>query len=80
MRVARLRLFGPIAELAGTRHDHVPGASVDEAVAAASERYGDAFARLAAHCRVWVNGEGAGPATPLDDDDEVALLPPVSGG
>jgi len=80
VRVARLRLFGPIAELAGTRGDQVPGATVAQVVAAACERYGDAFARLASHCGVWVNGEGAGPATPLDEDDEVALLPPVSGG
>ncbi len=80
MSVARLRLFGPIAELAGTRHDHVPGTSVAEAVASASARYGDAFARMASHCGVWVNGEAAEPTTPVGDDDEVALLPPVSGG
>jgi molybdopterin converting factor small subunit len=32
--------------------------------------------------RVWVNGDepAEGPATPLHDDDEVAVLPPVSGG
>jgi molybdopterin converting factor small subunit len=32
--------------------------------------------------RVWVNGEepSAGGATPLQDGDEVAVLPPVSGG
>jgi molybdopterin converting factor small subunit len=31
---------------------------------------------------VWVNGEepGDGSATRLADDDEVAVLPPVSGG
>jgi len=32
--------------------------------------------------RVWVNGDEPvdGVATPLHDDDEVAVLPPVSGG
>jgi len=31
---------------------------------------------------VWVNGDEpeAGEATPLRDDDELAVLPPVSGG
>jgi molybdopterin converting factor small subunit len=34
------------------------------------------------HARVWVNGDepADGDATPLRDDDEVAVLPPVSGG
>jgi molybdopterin converting factor small subunit len=30
--------------------------------------------------RVWVNGEPAERATPVGDGDEVAVLPPVSGG
>jgi molybdopterin converting factor small subunit len=29
---------------------------------------------------VWVNGEAAEQNTEVADDDEVALLPPVSGG
>jgi len=29
---------------------------------------------------VWVNGEPAEPDVPVGETDEVALLPPVSGG
>jgi molybdopterin converting factor small subunit len=34
------------------------------------------------NARVWVNGDepADGPATLLEDGDEVAVLPPVSGG
>jgi molybdopterin converting factor small subunit len=34
------------------------------------------------NARVWINGDepADGDATPLHDDDEVAVLPPVSGG
>jgi molybdopterin converting factor small subunit len=34
------------------------------------------------NARVWVNGDEPpdGDATVLHDDDEVAVLPPVSGG
>ena len=78
--MAGLRLFGPAADAAGTRADTVPGATVGDVVAAATERYGPEFARVAAICRVWVNGDQASPDTPVGDGDEVALLPPVSGG
>lgn len=78
--MARLRLFASIREAAGTAKAEVDGATVGDVVAAASERFGQRFAELVPTCRVWVNGEPA-----LDDDavgpaDEVALLPPVSGG
>ena len=78
--MAGLRLFGPAADAAGTRADTVPGATVGDVVAAATERYGPEFARVAAICRVWVNGEQASVDTPVAEGDEVALLPPVSGG
>ena len=38
------------------------------------------FAAVLATCRVWVNGEEVDPATVLSERDEVAVLPPVSGG
>ena len=48
----------------------------------AAERYGDAFTRILPRCRLWVNGEepASGLDTPLRPGDEVAVLPPVSGG
>jgi molybdopterin synthase sulfur carrier subunit len=44
--------------------------------------HGPAFAAVLATSRVWVNGEDPadGDATMLVSGDEVAVLPPVSGG
>jgi sulfur-carrier protein len=78
--VARLRLFGKIAELAGVARDEIPGRSVEEVFDAAGARYGVAFIEGSRTCRVWVNGRDPEPGMSLNDDDEVALLPPVSGG
>lgn len=75
-------LFARARELAGTRRLELTGASVTEVVAAASARFGEEFAELCATCTVVVDGE-----TVLRADfdttapgDELAILPPVSGG
>jgi molybdopterin converting factor small subunit len=78
--VPRLRLFGPVADAAGTNVDLVEGASLEEVLDAARARYGSRFAEQVRLCRIWVNGEAPTPALALRDGDEVALLPPVSGG
>lgn len=75
-----LRLFASAAEAAGTRHDDVPGATVGDVLQAAESRYGPSYAAVAARCQVWLNGEPAGPDQPVTAGDEVAVLPPVSGG
>lgn len=75
-----LRLFATIRIAAGTGRDSVPGATVDEVIENASDRYGENFAALVPICRIWVNGEAAEGSDAVGDGDEVALLPPVSGG
>jgi molybdopterin converting factor small subunit len=43
-------------------------------------RYGKEFDDVLRTCRVWVNGETADLGAPVGPSDEVAVLPPVSGG
>ncbi|HEU5300755.1 MAG TPA: MoaD/ThiS family protein [Acidimicrobiia bacterium] len=78
----RLRLFASAREAAGCASDTVEAASLGEALDLARARYGDGFAAVLARARVWINGDEPthGDATALVDDDEVAVLPPVSGG
>ena len=78
--MAQLRLFASAREAAGTAHDTVPGATVDDVLSAAVARFGGDFARVLKTCRVWMNGEQVSGSTPVTDRDEVAVLPPVSGG
>lgn len=78
--MARLRLFASAREAAGTGHDTIPGTTVQAVLQAACARYGDEFAGLLETCQVWRNGESAEPHAAVGDDDEVAVLPPVSGG
>jgi MoaD family protein len=78
----RVRLFAQAKDAAGRGADEFDAASLDELLAAARARYGAGFTAVLATARVWVNGDEpvAGDATVLADGDEVAVLPPVSGG
>ncbi len=78
--MARLLLLGPARDAAGLRHDEVDGPTLDVALARAVERYGEEFARVLAISHVWVNGEAARADAPVTETDEIAVLPPVSGG
>ena len=78
--VAVLRMFASAREAAGTGQAVIDGATVGEVLDSAVARYGSGFDRVLATCRVWVNGEAAGRDAPVRSDDEVAVLPPVSGG
>lgn len=78
--MATLRLFASAREAAGCRSDTFSEKSVGALLDAAVGRYGIGFAEVLATCRVWCNGEEADRETALCDGDEVAVLPPVSGG
>lgn len=78
--VPTLRLFASAREAAGTGTDVVEGATVREVLTAAELRYGARFAEVLGTCRVWVNGEDISIDAPVGQHDEVAVLPPVSGG
>jgi molybdopterin converting factor small subunit len=78
--LARLLLFAQARECAGTNETAVGGATVGEVLDAAVERYGERFGAVVAFSAVWLNGDPAARAEPVGDDDEVAVLPPVSGG
>ncbi len=76
MRV-QIRLFASLKERAGTGWltlDLREGASVGDALSELGWITGDLCAVLA------VNREYASESTPLHADDELALIPPVSGG
>lgn len=78
--MAVLRLFAGAREAAGTARDQMPGRTVAEVIDAARARYGAPFTDVLEHCQIWRNGEPSHGTDPVGDDDEVAVLPPVSGG
>jgi len=53
---------------------------VGDVLARTVDAFGPAFGAVLANCRVWVNGDPAEPDMAVGADDEVAILPPVSGG
>jgi MoaD family protein len=80
MTVVRVKLFAALRELAGATNVEAEGDTAGEVVGALSERYGARFAAIARSGSIVVDGERVGPARRLAEGEEVALLPPVSGG
>ncbi len=80
MAVVKVRLFAALRELAGASEVDAEGETAGEVVSALASRYGDRFARVAGAGSIVVDGERAEATTPVAQGQELALLPPVSGG
>lgn len=75
-----MRLFAAAREAAGVSKEAVRGSTVAEVLDAAVALWGEGFAAVLATSKVWVNGEEVPLDHRVSDEDEVAVLPPVSGG
>lgn len=78
--MAVLLLFGPARTAAGTGRVTIDAPTVSVLCAAARERFGPGFSQVLGTAAVWVNGEPLVGDPPVGQHDEVAVLPPVSGG
>ena len=76
----RVRLFAGLREAAHASEVMIEGETVGEVLETASSRFGAQFAAGLATAKVWRNGEEVDALAPVNADDEIALLPPVSGG
>jgi molybdopterin converting factor subunit 1 len=78
----RVLLFGAAADMAGTRETELPvdeGVTLEEIWPLLVERHPD-LAPMRDTLAFAVNGEYARGDASVSDGDEVAVLPPVSGG
>ena len=78
--MATLRLFAQAREAAGTRSVEFDAVSVGDVLAMARAEFGEGFGSVLDGSKVWLNGEPAELAEAVGPKDEVAVLPPVSGG
>ena len=78
--MATLRLFSYLREAAGTASVTIHGTTVGEVLDQAATKYGQRFTKGLESAQVWVNGTPATNGTNVSQDDEIALIPPVSGG
>jgi molybdopterin converting factor subunit 1 len=78
----RVRLFARLGELAGTRElvmETGEGLTAADVYRLLCERHPE-MAGMDCSLMYAVNAEYVGPDHPLRDGDELALIPPVSGG
>ena len=86
--MALVRLRGPLKRLAGDVSEHaIDAASVQELLRGFEQTHPaaagwilDERGAIRRHINVFVNGELGGLETPVGADDEVDVLPAISGG
>jgi MoaD family protein len=78
--VVRVLLFAALRDAAGESRLEVEATNVGALLDQLAARFGPEFARVLAIGTVVVDGETVGRDRPLSPGEEVALLPPVSGG
>ncbi len=75
-----VKFFAGAREVAGVSSMDVEAKSVQAALDAAIALHGDDLARVISISKMWLNGEPAEPNALVSPEDEIAVLPPVSGG
>lgn len=78
--MATLRLFANLRESAGVDRIDIEAPTVGELLRKANDQFGERFTESAALAGVWLNGDPVDMTATLAASDEVALIPPVSGG
>jgi MoaD family protein len=82
--MAKVKFFAALRDVTGTPSDEIEAPTVGDLIVVAIDRYGEKLAKSLGFSKVAVNGtliaELQGESTPLTSEDEVAFLPPVSGG
>jgi molybdopterin synthase sulfur carrier subunit len=78
--VVILRLFASARQAAGRSRDTFDASTVSDVLAQATARYGEPFGSMLENCTIWLNGDAVHGDAVVTSNDEVAVLPPVSGG
>lgn len=75
-----VRFFGPARTAFGAAEHQVEASSLQGVLEALAADGSEELRQVLRRSRLWVNGEPGQPGAALDDADEVAVVPPVSGG
>ena len=75
-----LRLFAGAREIAGNGTITYEASTVQDLLVQAQADLGEEFTEILSISRVWLNGEPVEGDSRISSGDEVAVLPPVSGG
>ncbi|MHB8244597.1 MAG: MoaD/ThiS family protein [Acidimicrobiales bacterium] len=78
--MARVRFFAQARDAAGCAGISVSGRTVGDVLQGTIDQLGPSLGKVIESSAIWLNGEFATRNDPVSDADEVAVLPPVSGG
>ncbi len=73
-------LFAQAREAVGSSRVTSDATTVDGVIEDLTRRFGSPFSEVLTTSRIWCNGEPVDPEAQVGPSDELAVLPPVSGG
>lgn len=75
-----VRLFAVLREIAGSGTVEADGSTVEQLVQQLCDRYGERFTAVVERSSIVIDGERVSLDAIVSGVNEVAILPPVSGG
>ena len=81
--MAKLLYFGRLTDITGTSSETLPLAEITTTTAlrkALDDTYGASGALLEPSVRIAINNEMVAEPATVNDEDEIAFMPPVGGG
>jgi molybdopterin converting factor small subunit len=78
--MAQMLFFGPAKSISKTSRIEISAQDIREALDVVINLYGPELEKLISCSRVWLNGIEVDWSTQVTQSDEIAIIPPTSGG
>jgi len=78
--VSTILFFAQVKEATGVSKMELHVSTVEQAIAETTDKFGSDFSKVLETSQIWLNGKPCSLQDSVQNADEIAIIPPVSGG